>query len=131
MPKIFDDPKSIKTWAIKPANACGGQKVEKSIVLTSLNTKRLAELLDQFVQDHNENTMRIAQEIDLSNDEQQLADKRGGIMDNVLLMLFIVVAYLHIIGAWTMANWLADKVNFIYRLYQERKWRKQYDISNN
>jgi len=75
MPNIFDDPKSIKTWAIKLANACGGQKVEKSIVLTSLNTKRLAELLDEFVQDHNENTMRIAKEIDLSNDEQQLADK--------------------------------------------------------
>ena len=75
MPNIFDDPKSIKTWAIKLANACGGQKVEKSIVLTSLNTKRLAELLDQFVQDHNENTIKIAQEIDLSNDEQQLADK--------------------------------------------------------
>ena len=75
MPNIFDDPKSIKTWAIKLANACGGQKVEKSIVLTSLNTKRLAELLDEFVQDHNENTMRIAQEIDLANDEQQLADK--------------------------------------------------------
>jgi hypothetical protein len=75
MPNIFDNPKSIKTWAIKLANACGGQKVEKSIVLTSLNTKRLAELLDQFVQDHNENTMKIAQEIDLSNDEQQLADK--------------------------------------------------------
>ena len=75
MPNIFDDPKSIKTWAIKLANACGGQKVEKSIVLTSLNTKRLAVLLDEFVQDHNENTMKIAQEIDLSNDEQQLADK--------------------------------------------------------
>ena len=75
MPNIFDDPKSIKTWAIKLANACGGQKVEKSIVLTSLNTKRLAELLDEFVQDHNENTMKIAQEIDLSNNEQQLADK--------------------------------------------------------
>ena len=75
MPNIFDDPKSIKTWAIKLANACGGQKVEISIVLTSLNTKRLAELLDEFVQDHNENTMKIAQEIDLSNDEQQLADK--------------------------------------------------------
>jgi len=75
MPNIFDDPKSIKTWAIKLANACGGQKVEKSIIFTSLNTKRIAELLDQFVQDHNENTMKIAQEIDLSNDEQQLADK--------------------------------------------------------
>ena len=63
MPNIFDDPKSIKTWAIKLANACGGQKVEKSIVLTSLNTKRLGELLDEFVQDHNENTMKIAEQI--------------------------------------------------------------------
>ena len=63
MPNIFDSPKSIKTWAIKLANACGGQKVEKSIVLTSFNTKRLAELLDEFVQDHNENTMKIAEQI--------------------------------------------------------------------
>ena len=56
--------------------------------------------------------------------------RRGGIMDNVLLMLLLSLP-IYIIGAWTMANWLADKVNFIYRLYQERKWRKQYDISNN
>ena len=70
MPNIFDDPKSIKTWAIKLANACGGQKVEKSIVLTSLNTKRLAELLDEFVQDHNENTMRIAEQISTKEEEE-------------------------------------------------------------
>jgi|TARA_B100000035_G_C20705470_1_gene424552 hypothetical protein len=60
MPNIFDDPKSIKTWAIKLANACGGQKVEKGILLTSLNTKRIGELLDEFVADHNENTQKIA-----------------------------------------------------------------------
>ena len=71
MANIFDDPKSIKTWAIKLANACGGQKVEKSIVLTSLNTKRLAELLDQFVQDHNENTIKIAQEIEESSTKEE------------------------------------------------------------
>ena len=41
------------------------------IVLTSLNTKRLAELLDQFVQDHNENTMKIAQEIEESSTKQE------------------------------------------------------------
>jgi len=63
MPNIFDDSKSIKTWAIKLAKVCVCQKVEKSIVLTSLNTKRLAELLDEFVQDHNENTMKIAEQI--------------------------------------------------------------------
>ena len=71
MANIFDNPKSIKTWAIKLANACGGQKVEKSIVLTSLNTKRLAELLDEFVQDHNENTMKIAQEIEQSSTKEE------------------------------------------------------------
>lgn len=70
MPNIFDSPKSIKTWAIKLANACGGQKVEKSIVLTSLNTKRLAELLDEFVQDHNENTMKIAEQISTKEEEE-------------------------------------------------------------
>ena len=70
MPNIFDDPKSIKTWAIKLANACGGQKVEKSIVFTSLNTKRLAELLDEFVQDHNENTMKIAEQISTKEEEE-------------------------------------------------------------
>ena len=70
MPNIFECPKSMKTWAIKLANACGGQKVEKSIVLTSLNTKRLAELLDEFVQDHNENTMKIAEQISLKEEEE-------------------------------------------------------------
>jgi hypothetical protein len=64
MTNIFDDPKSIKTWAIKLANACGGQKVEKSIVMTSLNTVRIAELLDEFVADHNENTMKIAEQLE-------------------------------------------------------------------
>ena len=72
---MFDDPKSLKTWAIKLANACGGQKVEKSIMLTKTNPQRIRELMDEFVSDHNENTIKIAQEIDLSNDEQQLADK--------------------------------------------------------
>ena len=70
MPNIFDSPKSIKTWAIKLANACGGQKVEKSIVLTSLNTKRLAELLDEFVQDHNENTIKIAEQLSTKEEEE-------------------------------------------------------------
>ena len=60
---MFDDPKSLKTWAIKLANACGGQKVEKSIMLTKTNPKRHRELLDEFVTDHNENTIKIANEL--------------------------------------------------------------------
>jgi hypothetical protein len=63
MANMFDDPKSLKTWAIKLANACGSQKVEKSIVLTKTNPQRLRELLDEFVNDHNENTIKIANEI--------------------------------------------------------------------
>ena len=64
MTNIFDNPKSIKTWAIKLANACGGQRVEKSLIYTKLNTVRIAELLDEFVADHNENTMRIAEQLE-------------------------------------------------------------------
>tara|TARA_R100000742_G_C4264650_1_gene82581 strand:+ start:340 stop:579 length:240 start_codon:yes stop_codon:yes gene_type:complete len=63
MANMFDDPKSLKTWAIKLANACGGQKVEKSIMLTKTNPQRLRELLDEFVENHNENTIKIANEI--------------------------------------------------------------------
>ena len=63
MANMFDDPKSLKTWAIKLANACGGQKVEKSITLTKTNPQRLRELLDEFVSDQNENTIKIANEI--------------------------------------------------------------------
>ena len=71
MTNIFDDPKSIKTWSIKLANACGGQKVEKSIVMTSLNTVRIAELLDEFVADHNENTMKIAEQLENPKKEEE------------------------------------------------------------
>tara|TARA_R100001591_G_scaffold113060_1_gene125951 strand:+ start:544 stop:774 length:231 start_codon:yes stop_codon:yes gene_type:complete len=69
MTNIFDDPKSIKTWAIKLANACGGQRVEKSLIYTKLNTVRIAELLDEFVADHNENTMRIAEQLEKAKEE--------------------------------------------------------------
>jgi hypothetical protein len=67
---LFDDPKSLKTWAIKLANACGGQKVEKSIMLTKTNPQRLRELLDEFVNDHNENTIKIANEINEQGEEE-------------------------------------------------------------
>tara|TARA_R100000700_G_C3125933_1_gene113038 strand:- start:184 stop:414 length:231 start_codon:yes stop_codon:yes gene_type:complete len=69
MTNIFDNPKSIKTWAIKLANACGGQRVEKSLIYTKLNTVRIAELLDEFVADHNENTMRIAEQLEKAKEE--------------------------------------------------------------
>lgn len=71
MPNIFDSPKSIKRWAVKLANACGGQKVETGVLLTSLNTQRIGELLDEFVQDHNENTMKIADQLEESNKEEE------------------------------------------------------------
>jgi hypothetical protein len=64
MANIFDDPKTLKTWAIKLANACGGQKVEKSIMLTQINPTRIKELMDEFVKDHNENTMKVAEQIE-------------------------------------------------------------------
>ncbi len=70
MSNLFDDPKSLKTWAIKLANACGGQKVEKSIMLTKTNPQRLRELLDEFVNDHNENTIKIANEINEQGEEE-------------------------------------------------------------
>jgi len=70
MANIFDEPKELKKWAIKLANACGGQQVSTSPLLTKLNTKRIGELLDKFVEDHNENTLKVAQEI------------QNGIVDN-------------------------------------------------
>ena len=52
MANMFSTPKELKTWAIKLANACGGQKVEKSNILTKINMQRVNELLGQFEQDH-------------------------------------------------------------------------------
>jgi len=70
MPNIFDEPKHLKAWAIKLANACGGQKVEKTIFMTKINTNRIAELLDELVNDHNENTIKIAQDLDKKSEEE-------------------------------------------------------------
>jgi len=64
MANIFDEPKELKKWAIKLANACGGQKVEKSIMLTKTNPQRIRELMDEFVNDHNENTIKIAKQME-------------------------------------------------------------------
>lgn len=64
MPNIFDEPKELKKWAIKLANACGGQRVEKTLVMTKVNPQRITELMDEFVNDHNENTIKIAKQIE-------------------------------------------------------------------
>ena len=48
-----------------------------------------------------------------------------------LLMLLLLSLPVYIIGAWTIAGWLADHTNYYYRLYQENKIRRQYDIPNN
>lgn len=54
MANIFSTPKELKTWAIKLANACGGQKIEKTNILTKLNAKRVDELIAEFEQSYNE-----------------------------------------------------------------------------
>tara|TARA_R100000951_G_C2610507_1_gene171087 strand:+ start:35 stop:235 length:201 start_codon:yes stop_codon:yes gene_type:complete len=64
MPNIFDEPKELKKWAIKLANSCGGQRVEKTLVMTKVNPQRVAELMDEFVKDHNENTIKIAKQME-------------------------------------------------------------------
>mgnify|MGYP005988674569 FL=1 len=64
MPNIFDEPKELKKWAIKLANACGGQRVEKTLVMTKVNPQRITELMDEFVNDHNENTIKIAKQME-------------------------------------------------------------------
>ena len=64
MANIFESPKELKKWAIKLANACGGQRVEKTLVMTKVNPQRVSELMDEFVNDHNENTIKIANELE-------------------------------------------------------------------
>lgn len=64
MPNIFNEPKELKKWAIKLANACGGQRVEKTLVMTKINAQRVSELMDEFVNDHNENTIKIARQME-------------------------------------------------------------------
>ena len=64
MPNIFDEPKELKKWAIKLANACGGQRVETTLVMTKVNPQRITELMDEFVNDHNENTIKLLNEME-------------------------------------------------------------------
>jgi len=46
MANIFESPKELKKWAIKLANACGGQRVEKTLIMTKVNPQRVTELMD-------------------------------------------------------------------------------------
>ena len=64
MPNIFDEPKELKKWAIKLANACGGQRVEKTLIMTKVIPQRVTELMDEFVESHNENTIQILKEME-------------------------------------------------------------------
>ncbi len=51
---------------------------------------------------------------------------------NNLLVLLLLSLPIYIIGAWTIAGWLADYTNRNYKLYQEEKLRREYyDISDN
>jgi hypothetical protein len=58
MANIFSTPKELKTWAIKLANACGGQKVEKTQILTKLNANRVDELIAEFEHSYNEQLVK-------------------------------------------------------------------------
>jgi len=64
MANIFESPKELKKWAIKLANACGGQRVEKTLIMTKVNPQRVTELMDEFVESHNENTIKILKEME-------------------------------------------------------------------
>jgi len=64
MANIFESPKELKKWAIKLANACGGQRVEKTLIMTKVNPQRVTELMDEFVESHNENTIQILNEME-------------------------------------------------------------------
>mgnify|MGYP006908220870 FL=1 len=46
---IFSEPKKLKKWAIDVANACGGQRVEKTLIVKPLDMNKLNKLLDEFV----------------------------------------------------------------------------------
>lgn len=52
MANIFSTPEELKKWAIKLANACGGQQVQKNNLLKKIDMNKVNDLLGQFEQDH-------------------------------------------------------------------------------
>ena len=61
---IFSEPKLLKSWAIQLANNLGGQRVEKTPVLTNVNGEKVNALLNIFAKDYDE-------QIKLSKIEQE------------------------------------------------------------
>jgi len=56
---VFAEEKELKKWAIELANALGGQRVEKTPMLTTTKLDKVTKLIDRFVIDHNENMIAI------------------------------------------------------------------------
>ena len=59
---LFNEPKLLKNWAIKLANELGGQKVEKTPVLTPMRMDKVTKLIEQFVIDHNTKMAKVMNE---------------------------------------------------------------------
>lgn len=70
MANIFSEPKALKKWAISLANACGGQEVRTTPLMTKVNPNKIATLMDKFVEDHNENVIKVAEELDKQKEEE-------------------------------------------------------------
>ena len=49
MANLFGEPKALKKWAIQLANACGGQTVERTLIIKETNVSKVDELIEQFV----------------------------------------------------------------------------------
>ena len=59
MANLFGEPKALKKWAIQLANACGGQTVERTLIIKETNVSKVDELIEQFVKDHNDMVIQI------------------------------------------------------------------------
>ena len=59
MANLFGEPNYLKKWAIQLANACGGQTVERTLVIKETNVSKVDELIEQFVKDHNDMVIQI------------------------------------------------------------------------
>tara|TARA_B100001778_G_scaffold17533_1_gene13211 strand:+ start:2673 stop:2885 length:213 start_codon:yes stop_codon:yes gene_type:complete len=70
MSNLFSEPKELKKWAIKLANACGGQEVtQTSLKLNNHDVYTVDRLLEQFVIDYNFN-MQTMNEVRAEQEEE-------------------------------------------------------------
>ena len=70
MSNLFSEPKELKKWAIKLANACGGQEVtQTSLKLNNHDVYTVDRLLEQFVIDYNFN-MQTMNEVRAKQEEE-------------------------------------------------------------